>query len=223
MAELDQEDRVRKWRPWFAAVNTPASIEMDVASAYRAPLTIYLDVISGIPSLEVMTQASRVNRPPVVYVAFTSKKRSPFEELPDTRARRATALVEEWLAKRQVTASTAKRLLELINIAHEEYPETEIPSEESLLSTLRFFRGVRDHLRSPSITLTASSGVWIEWRSNAKRAALEFKRDGSVNLAAFYPDPDQPMMPASFAGHYSWKSVSQEIRQKRGLEWLTAT
>jgi hypothetical protein len=89
-----------------------------------------------------------------------------------------------------------------------------------LESGLSFFRSRRD-VTPPALALTSSGHLWAQWRRGTDyAAAIEFRRDGSANLAAFFPDPDEPMRPASIAGSYSWKAVSSEIRRNPALGWL---
>src|SRR5690606_31122182 len=126
-------------------------------------------------------------------------------------------VVLESMQRGYVGASIGNRLLQLLDIAGDEYPETEIPGLQMLTSVLGFFRGRRDIL-PPLLTLTSTGNVWAQWTGSQNRmAALEFKRDGSVNLAAFFPDSDEPLRQASIASNMSWKAASREIRNNANL------
>jgi len=147
-------------------------------------------------------------------------QRDPFIELRDTKVNAAKATIAFWALNREAGAALVRRLTELVDMACEEYPDTEIPGQQTLDSVFSFFRARKD-VRDPTVTLTASGGVWLEWRPDPHHsAALEFRRNGLVNLAALFPDPDQPLVRGALTGNYSWKSAAREIRTNTALSWL---
>jgi hypothetical protein len=145
----------------------------------------------------------------------------PFEDVVNAKVQTAKATTQHYVS-RGLTPAIGQRLTTLIDAAREEYPETDIPNQSVLESALQFLRSRKD-LQTPLFALTSVGGLWLEWRgAEGRAAALEFKRDGSVNLAAFYPDPEQPLQMSSRAISMSWQSASREIKSNKGLSWLFA-
>ena len=159
----------------------------------------------------------------IQFRTFAPETRNSVVEQLNTKVSRAKVLLELWARQGKVNTSIAVRIAELIEAASAEYPDIEIPTDEALLSALHFFQSFgRRRIRPASIGLAPKGGIWAEWSDAGRRAAVEFKGDGSVNLAAIQPDADQPLRRSTFTTNCSWKAASREIGRGGRLGWLLA-
>lgn len=143
---------------------------------------------------------------------------NPFQDVVETKVHAAKITMQKH-AGSKVRAHLVRRLLELVDMAADEYPETDIPNQQTLDSVLSLFSMRRD-VRDPMLGLTAAGSIWAEWRDGTQSAAIEFLRNGSVNLVAFVPDPEEPLRPASIAANLSWRSAARELRANPALAWI---
>jgi hypothetical protein len=156
----------------------------------------------------------------LVVADLVRRRRDPFTEVLETKVREAHATIVEWQMRQHAQPALVQRLHELVASARDEYPETEIPNRRVLESALSFFRARRE-LQTPMFAVTSQGGVWAEWRGEQGRsAALEFVRNGSVNLAAFFPDPEQPLATGALSGVFTWKSAAKAVHSTETLRWM---
>jgi hypothetical protein len=156
----------------------------------------------------------------IVDVALTDPRVDAFNEILGQKIAAAKYLIEEWATEKGANTAVVTRLADLVDAAAEDYPELEIPNRQALTSVFELLRSLKE-LRTPQFGVASNGGVWAEWRGVEQRAtALEFLRDGTVNLAAFFPDPKNPLRSASLTANYSWRSLASFLSETRSLQWL---
>lgn len=230
-----EADGTRKRRVWIAApAGTASPVSTPVTDHERVVIMYEVDL--GGPALATNLTAagcyadlayrhawhiSKQGTGGLLYVSGYDTQVNPFDSVLNAKVETATGTIQHYVS-RGLASAIGQRLIALVDAAREEYPETDIPNQHVLESAIQFLRS-RKNLQVPLFALTSVGGVWVEWRGAAGRAAaLEFKRDGTVNLAAFYPDPEQPLQMSSRAMSMSWQSASREIRDNAELSWLFA-
>lgn len=143
---------------------------------------------------------------------------SPFEDILSSKLINAKMT----LARHAPAEDVFRRMSELIDFAADEYPETDIPSARSLSAALTFLEDNND-LPSPLLGLTSPGNVWAEWikEDGSSRVALEFRKNGSITLAATFPDTDEPLRQASdLSGNLGPSSVSEKLRATPSFSWI---
>jgi hypothetical protein len=156
----------------------------------------------------------------VVVTTDDENQGNPFEEFVRSKVRAAHAAIDTWVSEKNADPALARRIADLVDMAAEEYPDTEIPSRHVLDNVFGFFR-TGAALRRPLLALTSPGGVWAEWHvDETHTAALEFRRNGLVNLAAFYPDPNDPLAVAALTVSFGWKSAARHVHNNPALRWL---
>lgn len=144
---------------------------------------------------------------------------SPFDELLSTRLA-AVQHSLHFLDRRSLDKAIGDQLLSLFNEAQEEYPETSIPSPQTMISALTFFSKNRA-LRPPTLSLTPAGNVWAEWRrGRTHTAAFQFLRNGSINLAAIFSHPVETWREISVAGNFTDLQIAQLTGPSGLLSWL---
>lgn len=167
------------------------------------------------------TAAARYADDYVFVAALTdTEPSSPFDALVAEKAARAKATIS---ATTTGLAAIGRRLDSLVDLAKEEYPATEIPDVASLASAIGFFSTV-EGLSKPLLGLTSSGNVWAEWfkrRDRQDRVALEFRKNGSITLAATFRDPTEPLRRSSVVhGNLSAKVAADRLRADITLSWV---
>jgi hypothetical protein len=112
-----------------------------------------------------------------------------------TLAHRAT---DSLLANLPNGAPLSARLHELIDLAKEEYPDTEIPSYTSI-ATLRRFIVEGAGVAPPDLSLLSSGSIWLSWASNSVNSGLAIFRDGTVSFGLLVTGQGRPTH-VNFAG-----------------------
>jgi hypothetical protein len=145
---------------------------------------------------------------------------SPFDELREDRVRLAKDVLRHATRERFAIPTIVQKLDALIDDAQEEFPETQIPSAQSIVSTLAFFMDHRN-LQIAALSLTPSGNPWAEWHGDAERsAAIEFLPNGSIGLAAMFPDADEPWRRTSIAGNFGRREAGSLLHQFGSLHWI---
>lgn len=147
---------------------------------------------------------------------------SPFDSLVAAKAARAKRAI----AGAAGLGAIYRRLDNLVDLAKDEYPATEIPDADSLASAISFFTMV-EGLSKPLLGLTSAGNVWAEWfkrRDRQERVALEFRRGGSITLAATFRDPSEPLRRSSAVhGNLSARNAAERLRADIALRWVITT
>lgn len=148
---------------------------------------------------------------------------SPFDELRSAKLLAAQMAIADFTRQLQgIWPQLVARLTTIVEATAEEYPESDIPTPQTIRSCLQFF-AARPDLRGPALTATPSGNIWAEWRgAEGRRAALEFLRNGSLNLIALYPDEQEPWRMASFAANVSRRDAAEQIQPQTRFAWLLA-
>ena len=94
----------------------------------------------------------------------------------------------------------ARRLTDLMHIAHEEMPDQSEISSDSLRMFFGFLRE-NTEFSEPGIVLTPSGKIRAQWRAARNElSAIEFLRDGRVNFIVFAPDQRDPQQTTRLSG-----------------------
>jgi hypothetical protein len=147
--------------------------------------------------------------------------RSTFDEVYASRLNAANS----WLSRARATHQPRARreILDRLDDLLAETAQTgdeDVPTRQSLDSAAEFFSS-RSDLSQPMLSVTPNGNVWAEWAgANGRRVALEFLGNGSVNLAAIFPDSERMWRKDSFAANLSKAAASAQIRNNAELHWL---
>lgn len=203
------------------AFESPSSYSFDTPFGGRgAPHRLfdrYKDLVRQLPTLRIDLTIDDAS---IDWAVAGLRESSPFDELFVTRIDEAEYTLASESSRQNLIPNLVVRLEDLIAAAKEEYPETKIPTPQSISSALTFFAS-NPQLREPTLSLTPGGNVWAEWRIGANRsAAIEFLRNGSLIIAAIYPDPVETWRRTSLAGNFSFRDVRTLMRRGGVLAWI---
>lgn len=130
------------------------------------------------------------------------------------RIRRAKRAVSSTVGIDNVRLSS--RLEQLTDLAAEDWPAVEIPSEESIRSLARMLSRLGD-AAMPSVTLTNGGQLWAEWTSASGKVALIVGSEGAPAIAALLPDKGTIGRPSHLNFCGSEEEVTSRLLNDREL------
>jgi hypothetical protein len=148
--------------------------------------------------------------------------KDPVIEWRDYKKRVALDAIASWFKDSPPFLSHVEsRLADLIVMATEEYPETDIPNVTAIGLFAEFVQRVRVR-RAPRIGLTPGGHIVAEWGpSDGRRAALQFLPDTTINFSARIPDPAKGGRSMPIYGATSLAALYQRIQNDPALSWIT--
>ena len=153
------------------------------------------------------------------YTQFGESRPSPLDKFRDDKASLARVEIDRLQAKFPLFVT---RLKELIGIAVDVYPATDIPSATALQRLAEVVEAFGLTSR-PTITLTASGAIWLEWSDgDGSRAALSISRDGRVSFGMLLPNNVRPWAKthSNIAGDI--ESIASHVKSDQTAAWIFA-
>ena len=145
----------------------------------------------------------------------------PVIEWRDYKVQAATEAIESSLPDFEYPRDVKLRLKELVAIATEEYPETDIPSQVALAAFGRFACELGPQAAAPRLSLTPAGDLVAEWGAiDGKRAALQFLPDSTVNFSARIPDEAKGGRPMPTYGATSLSGLRHRLRGDSAFSWI---
>jgi hypothetical protein len=191
----------------------------DGSDRYNVDDTVYLQ---GSVRMPPRFAVNAMMRPWYVSTWDEQPRLDPFMELLDDKVAEAKNLIAEWALAKGAESALVQRLSDLVNDARDESPETDVPSTQALTSVFSLFRTLPT-LPKARLAVAGAAGIWAEWVKDQHHSlALQFLRNGSVNVAAFFLDPEDHMRAGSYASNFSWKKAAKALRTDDALNWVMA-
>ncbi len=198
----------------------PLGWSPEVVTEQHLVETIPLETCISNKSLSWVVLTDCENNAPQAYDQFDS----PFDTLFDQGA--TEERVQAYIAHIEMdlvspyAQNIAARLRYLIEVAKEEEPDEKPVSEDSLYAFTRFLRKNPD-IKMPSIVLTPSGNIRIQWRRNAQSLlVIEFYNESECAFVIFTPDDENPLKPIRLSGTASVSKILSVVAHLGALKWV---
>jgi hypothetical protein len=156
---------------------------------------------------------------PNLLVGDLSPPEDPVIVWRDDRARAALEAIDSSLGDLERFDGVRSRLKELVAIATEEYPESDIPRPVALEVFALFIRDFELH--NMHLSLTPGGHLIAEWRAgDGRRAAFQFLPDRTVNFSARIPDPAKGGRPMPIYGATSLDGLYGRVLDDAAFSWV---
>jgi hypothetical protein len=123
---------------------------------------------------------------------------SPALEYLDAAVKLAHVAIDNVIAALANGSPLTDRLHDLVDMARDEYPETDIPSYTSIVSLGRLLSEF-PRMRTPDISLLPTGSLWLSWATQGVQSGLSIFRDGTVSFGLVVTGTGRPAH-INFAG-----------------------
>lgn len=145
---------------------------------------------------------------------------SPLELFLNEKVRDAHAAAKGLAQSNPLFEDYAIRLGELIDLARDEYPETDIPSPASIKAFAKMLSAF-SQLRAPSLSLLPSGALWLSWKkAQHGTGGMAIFRDGTASFAMLLDNPERPTRPIHVNVSGDLKSVLATMADTASSRWI---
>lgn len=145
---------------------------------------------------------------------------SPLEQFQQDKVRYAKAVTQQLRNVNDRFTPHASRILDLVDAAAEEYPETDIPSPATITAFSQVLSRMPD-MRPPELSLLSSGALWLSWRDAAYGSGgMAIFQDCTASFAMLLLNPQRPNRPEHFNVSGALDSVLRDMIGHASTRWI---